>query len=208
MIGGVSSFSEMFAFRRGSEEPVDDERYEQPAWFGPPEDELGTCVPLSIVLGRSERAVVALTNITAHSTGLKLELLALARGLRQSETSRVFHEQHIAGPEDDLSDLFLRVGVEFADGRRASNLEGYRHALRPDQEPEGPLLMQSGGGGGSADTGTVSLHPGYWLWPLPPEGPLRVFTEWPGLEIELCQAELEGAAIADAARRSEQLWSD
>ena len=177
----------------------------QPEWVGPPEDELGASVPLGAVIGRSEKAVVALRQMTGYSTGVMLDLVAAARGLRESETNRLFHEQHAADPEGPPGG-FLRVGVELEDGTRVSSLADRRRLWRADHVPEGPLLLQSGGGGGSAGSGRMTMNPGYWLWPLPPPGTLRLFVEWPSLDVELSSIELDGAAIVEAAARSRPLW--
>ena len=107
--------------------------------------------------------------------GLTFEFVAVARGLAQSEANRVFHEQHMF-EEDELPDALLRIGFELADGRRVSNLGGWRaHRKRmsPDAEPEGPLLLPHAGGGGSSTRGRVTMKPGFWLWPLPRRGRFR-----------------------------------
>jgi hypothetical protein len=184
-----------------------EQEFVRPAWFGPPEDELGVCVPLAVVVGRSDKAVVALRHVTAYSTGITLDLIAAGRDLREAVAQRLFHEQHIAEMDEDLPEGFLRVGIEFPDGRRISNLS-HRPDLwqQPEQEPEGPVLMQSGGGGGSAGAGRVTMNPAYWVWPLPPSGTLRLFVEWPGLGVTLSSADLDGNAILEAAPRSQPLW--
>jgi hypothetical protein len=104
--------------------------------------------------------------------------------------------------------VFLLVGIEFPDGRRVSNLAGRHHFFgQPEQEPEGPLLVPSGGGGGSAGSGRVTMHNAYWLWPLPPPGMLQLFVEWPALGIALSSADLDGGAIRVAASKSQPLWN-
>lgn len=165
-------------------------------------------MPLSVVLARSEKALVALRHVTAYSTGITLDLLAAARGLRDLDAQRMFHEQHLADPDEGLPETFLRVGIEFPDAQRASNLSDPRRRFwsQPDERPEGPVLLQSGGGAGQAGSGRVSMNPVYWLWPLPPPGVLKLFVEWPGLDIALTSAELDGEAILAAASRSESFW--
>jgi len=37
----------------------------QPAWLGPPENEIGVAVALRLLLARTEKVAVALTNITS-----------------------------------------------------------------------------------------------------------------------------------------------
>ena len=118
----------------------------QPAWWAPPEDELGVAVPQNKVLARSERGVVALLHAVAYSSGVALEFVAAARKLSRSATRRLFYEQHEFEP-DDLPDGFLRLGVELSDGSRASNLGGHRAHMNPAAEPPGPIFVQRGGGG-------------------------------------------------------------
>lgn len=50
------------------------------------------------------------------------------------------------------------------------------------------------------------MNPGFWLWPLPKRGTIRVFCEWPLVEIPLSTAELDGAALASAAERAVPVW--
>ena len=152
--------------------------------------------------------MVALCYVTAFSTGLLLDLVAAARGLKESRTQALFHEQHVADPEEGLPEGFLRVGVEYPDGRQASNLSGRHPFWRADSEPEVPVLFQAGGGGGSAGSGRVTMNPGYWLWPLPPAAALRLFVEWPAVEIALSSVELAGDPLLEAASRSEPLWNE
>lgn len=204
----MSGFVEQFriASSRGEDAPAEAER-RPPVWAGPPEDELGVVVPQSLVLGRSTSGVIALRYVTSFSSGLLLDLVAAAKDLKESRAQALFHEQHLADPSEGLPDGFLRVGVEFPDGRQASNLSR-RGFWQADSEPEAPVLFQAGGGGGSAGAGRVRMNPGYWLWPLPPAGSLRLFVEWPIVAIELSVAELACAPLLDAAARSEMLWAD
>jgi hypothetical protein len=203
---GVGDFVDVFGVDAGGE-PDEEPEYLQPAWFGPPQDELGVCLPVSRVLGRSDRAVIALKSITVHSTGMLLELVAVARGLRQAEANGLFHQQHLADPEEGLPDGFIRVGLEYGDGTRVSNLDR-RHLWQSDQEPDGPVLYQASGGGGQTGRGGVSMSPAYWLWPLPPAGSLDLAVEWPALGIKLSRTQFEGDAIAGTAQRARSLWSE
>jgi hypothetical protein len=202
------SFVELFRFAPSGDEPPPPEQPVRPTWWGPPEDELGEPVACSLVIAHSERAVIALREVVAYSNGLAFDVLAAGRGLREAEANRLFHEQHLFDP-DELPDGFLRVGVEAGDAFRASNLVDRRRLWRPDGEPpEGPLLVQSGGGTGSAGDATVRMNPHYWLWPLPPADALRLHVEWPGLGIPLASVELDGAALLEAAARSRPLWAE
>src|SRR3954451_1455201 len=206
----MSSFSQMFSFGSDDDESEQAEEPRPPIWLGAPENELGVVVPEGIVLARSDRAVVALSHATVYSTGVGFEFVAVARGLVPSEAHRVFHDQH-AFSEDELPDAMLRIGFELADGGRVSNFEGwraYRTLMDPDSEPRGPLLFPHGGGGGNSSGSRVTMRPGYWLWPLPPPGPIRISCEWPFVDITLTTAEINSDALLRAARQSPGLWSE
>jgi hypothetical protein len=204
----VGGFVELFRVASSRVDAVRGEEVVAPVWFGPPEEEFGVVVPQSLLLARSETGVVELRFVTAFSTGLLFDLIAGARGLKESRAQALFHEQHVADPEEGLPEGFLRVGVEYPDGRRASNLTGRHRFWQSETPPEEPVLVQAGGGGGSAASGRVRMNPGYWLWPLPPAGRLRVFVEWPIVGIKLSSIDVASAPLVEAASCSERLWYD
>lgn len=206
-MAGVSGFTQMFHFGDDEgESPLEEPK--PPRWFGPPESELGVVLPQSIVLAHSERGVVALSHAVVYSTGVAFDFVAQARGLVLSEANRVFHEQHMF-EEEDLPDALLRIGFEFADGSRISNLGGWRSRrtlMSPDAEPEGSVLIPHAGGGGSSSGGRVTMNPSYWLWPLPPLGPLRISCEWPLVDIVLTTVQIDGTPLVDVAQQARSLW--
>jgi hypothetical protein len=198
----MSSFIQVFGYD-GEGEPPDE--HEQPAWLGPPEEELGVATTLNAVVGRSEQAAVALTQATSFSNGLRLSFLAQARDLDQRTGRTLFHEQHPFGAgEEDLPDGFLRLGVELPGGSKASNIGG-----RPpfgEDDPEGPVFIHRGGGGGSGRRDRVTMNHDYWVWPLPRPGTIRVSCEWPLVGISLSTVEIDGAVLVEAATRGLPLW--
>jgi hypothetical protein len=101
----------------------------------------------------------------------------------------------------ELPDDVLRFGVEFADGRRATNLG---HRDRTAESPPAITLNPRDGSGG----GGRSFDFGYWVFPLPPPGTLTFAVEWPARGIELTRHEVDAAPILAAAAKSEQLWKD
>jgi len=193
-------FSDLFRVD-DDQPPVEAEKFQPPAWFGPSHDELGVHVSLNQIVGRSETGVVALSHAVAYSNGAAFELLAQARGLRGAQPNRIFHEQHIWQIDpDELPDGFLRIGLELPDGTRVSNLSGRRN-LDPQVRPSGSVLLQAGGGGGQSGDGLATMRPGFWLWPLPEAGVLRLSVEWPVVEIPLSTIELGSAELLAAAAR-------
>jgi hypothetical protein len=60
--------------------------------------------------------------------------------------------------------------------------------------------------GGSASSGIA--HATFWVWPLPPAGPLLFVCEWPRYGVGLTHRELEGDQINRAGQRASALWDD
>ena len=198
------SFVDVFSVGDPDEEPEPEETV-SPPWWGPPDDELGVALPQNLVLGRSERGVVALSHTVVYSTGVAFQFIALARGLGRNDVHRLFHEQHAFN--DELPDGFLRLGVELADGRRVSNIGARRARMMGGQgEPEGPVFLAHGGGGGSSHHNRVSMKPAYWLWPMSLPGELKLSCEWPIADIPLTTAAIDGRAFSEAAKRVQRLW--
>jgi hypothetical protein len=98
------------------------------------------------------------------------------------------------------TDELLRFGVQFADGRKATNLD--RPSYDPDREPDRPVLIQHGGGGG------LAWDMEHWVWPLPPPGPFTFVCEWPARGIEESGTEIDAGSILEAAGRAVTFWPD
>jgi hypothetical protein len=202
------SFADLFA--GDLEPPAPPEppaAHERPAWLGPPDGELGIAVPVGLVLGRGEHGVIALSHALAYSTGLSFDLVAHVDGLERRQAGLIFHEQHAAnGDPADLPDGFLRFGLELPDGTRVSNLGGRHRWASLGEEPAGPILAQQGGGGGQSSGTSISWSLGFWLWPLPASGTLRLHCEWPAAGIALSVADLDAATLLEAASRATRIW--
>jgi len=167
---------------------------EPPRWAGPPAGELARVVPVERFLARTGDAAVYVASVTVYATGLTIDLGIRLREPEPDGRVRWFGP----GARDDLSrdDLF-RFGVEFADGRRGTNL------VHPPfgRDPDGPVLLPTGGGGSNAATDI-----GFWLWPLPPPGPLALVCAWPAQRIEETRLELDAAPIVAFADSTRPVW--
>jgi len=172
-------------------------RQRRPRWVAPPENELGSVVPISLVLARTDELALVLSFVVAYSTGFALRL-----GLRLHPDAAIdprsfmpLHGRPWSGEEP------LRFGVEFSDGLKATNL-GPR---RPPAEGEPPITLTMNGGGGG---GGLSFDFSYWVSPLPPPDKITFAVAWPSRAISETQRVLDTAPILEAAALSEQLWED
>jgi hypothetical protein len=181
--------------------PEPEEPLPQPAWVGPPDNEAGIVVPLNAVLARTREVAVALLSATVFSTGFEL-----TSAVRTREQIEAMHENfvmhHRPRKSAELDPGFLRFGLAFADGRKATNLAYPGHAFQADADSSQPVLMPRGSGGGGR-----RWDGNWWVWPLPPAGPLAVVCEWPAYGIALTRHEFDAGKLLDAAERVEQLWA-
>ncbi len=173
----------------------------RPPWLGPPENELGEAVAASVVLVKRSELAIAVTDFRSYSSGIAGRLILRTR--EHEPGGRMMYPLHMMmrGRGADATELpreLLRFGVEFADGRRATTIES-RHS-RGDEPPEIVLMQRGGGGGGGG------WEFSFWIWPLPPEGPLTFAVEWPAESVDLTTRELDAAPLLAAATRSEALW--
>ena len=174
-----------------------------PAWIAPPHNVLPGIAPVQLIVARTDETVAAVAGIQAYPAGFSFTLSLRLRNLSVREEQRLPYLFDSTDPEDDpLAGDFLRFGVQFADGRKATTLD------HPPYDPEGqapdrPVLREHGGGGGG-----TAWDMEYWLWPLPPAGPFAFVCEWPARDIAESRAEIDAAAILEAAGRALTLWSD
>jgi hypothetical protein len=166
---------------------------------------LGVGLPIRIVLARTDDLAVLLNQVSAYPTGFTIEISLLLREEPEffMDLSEVLdgsmRRPHKASPE--LSPDLFRFGIRFADGSKVTNIDPGRWPKEVDEEPTGPLLLARGGGGGGA-----RWEQDYWVWPLPPEGPMAFVCEWPARGIPLTEHEVDATSIREAASSAEVLW--
>jgi hypothetical protein len=173
-----------------------------PPWLGLPHNVLPGIAPLQLVIARTDETVVALAGIQAYPAGFGFTLCLRLRNLSPREEQQFpYLLDRVPVQGHPLPDELLRLGVQLADGRKATNLD--RPSYDPAQEPDRPVLYQHGGGGGGA---TWDME--HWLWPLPPAGPFAFVCAWPGRGIAESRAEIDAGSILEAAGRAVTLWPD
>ncbi len=161
-------------------------------------------VPAEVVLIRTEQVAVAAGSVRAYQNGFEFTLHIRLRG--EAESSCAGHsdpfERHRPRRGARENDDQLRLGILYADGRRAATTGV--HYRPPEEDDDGRLVLRQRGGGGSS----CSQDWDFWVHPLPPEGPVTLVASWVEHGIAESRAELDGAAIRAAAARAMTLWPE
>jgi len=181
------------------EEPSPEDVEEWQRSHEQPDNEVPVPLAVTAVLGRTDSLAVVLRSVEACTTGFGFEVSVR---LRQSPAP---HDD-VYGPvmgQAGAGDQLL-LGVELADGRRTSTLDGLGGwpPRAGAQGAEQPVSLSSSGGGG----GGRRVDRQWWVSPLPPDGPLRLVVRWDARGLEETVTELDGTAVAAAGRRAEVLW--
>jgi hypothetical protein len=95
----------------------------------------------------------------------------------------------------------LRLGVRFADGRRAT-LE--RYAIGPAAGAPIELALSLSSSWASSDDGVFDWE--LAVTAIPEAGPVELYCQWLEMGIAESMAEIDGDALRDAAERSIRLW--
>jgi hypothetical protein len=133
---------------------------ERPLWSGPPPLETGAILAVEQTVARSPNVVLRLPTIRAFHPGCMFDVEVVSRqgglseddwwDLRSSAYVRS-HELHGGAP---LPRKLLRLGVRYADGRKATTIERRpRGTQARDDPPAGPLLSYQPGNSGMPGTG-------------------------------------------------------
>jgi hypothetical protein len=157
------------------------------------------------LLGHSNDAAVGITHLEAFSAGFRFTLTVRLRRLPPELVHGGLHmliSPHAAPGVDTPLERRLLLGLEYADGRRASTLQG-AWPPGPDEAADDQRLMLWPNGAGG---GRQSLDLTYWVSPLPPDGPVTFVLAWPGFGVAESRTFVDGAAIRAAADRSQVLW--
>lgn len=203
---------EFFPVPPEPQDAVDVPQAAQPVWLAPPEAVIAGVVPLELILGRSESTVVALTGMRAFPSGVQMNLSVHVRGkvARRDLNAEVFDGPYRHDMDARWQAGRLKWGFELSDGSRVTNVDPWPQD--PDQDdgthpydsiwqPDRPVLIGGGGGGGGG-----SVERSFWLWPLPPTGPLLVVCQWLDQGIDLSTQTVDAQPFVDAARRAQPAW--
>lgn len=153
-----------------------------------PQTQFPGLVPVgTLPFGRSGRAAVAITGLSAFGNGFEFEVTRLIR-----PDTPGWDEEPFAAHGT------FEVSLRLSDGRVV-------HSGGPsgDSEPAEPFLRPAGGGATSHHS-----QQRWWAWPLPPSGPLEFVCQWPSMGISEARVSVDADLILAAAGHSIQVWPE
>jgi len=167
-------------------------------WTMPGDNVLGGRVFQSLVLAHTPTDVVlALDDIVAYPYGFSFTLVA------RRKLGRKYDDwwEAVADERRRLETEGLQLAVEFSDGTKveASSTPAWLETA----PPIGRSLARIRGW---ADPWSLAIR--YWVWPLPPPGPITVSVEWLRAGVGPSRVVIEGDAVKLAAERTVALWPD
>lgn len=108
--------------------------------------------------------------------------------------------------EDDephtLPRALVRLGIEFPDGAKVTNLVRRWPRSVDEPEPSQGLTPSSGSSSGGKSRQV------FWAWSLPGPGQIRFVCEWPKGGIAESSLVLDGELFHDANDRAQPVWPD
>lgn len=188
------------------DEPADQPpEFEEPEphrvpWRGTSDDTTGVVVPLVRVLARTDDVAIIVGGLVAYPAGFDLSVITIARLATRSgihPNPRGFGLPDGAYP----AGAFLRFGLRFADGSKATN-DGFGRSPRSSGAGMRGLQPRGSGGGGRKYTSR------YWCEPLPPPGALGLVCEWPKYGIAETEDVISADLILAAAAQAKPIWPE
>lgn len=170
-------------------------------------EEIGRSVPTTIawnkVLADTADVVLFTPRLQVYRSLFYIAVAGRLRPTASAEAAERFAGAEVRGDGYDLTSAQLarglRVGVQFADGRRAV-LEQRRLFFHGPLEPA-PLISS---GRATSDTGVFDWE--ITVTAIPQTGPVELYYQWLDLGIGESMVEIDGDALRDAAGQSVELW--
>ena len=182
----------------------DDPADAAPPWLEPRPSALPTPVPVPpLTLHRDEFVVVWASDFEAVDEGFRMAIHvqtahearlieAFGWALRDGRYRRTDMRSPLRElVRSELPPEAFRCGLRFADGTVADSVSDAQEETR--SRPPGPVMSRYGGGGGGR-----RYEQSFWVWPLPPDGPMTVWCEWPDGGVPRSEATVDGGAIRTA----------
>ena len=165
-----------------------------------PGNEMGGVVTITPEVFRSAECAVQLAVTRVFSTGVQFQFGVVVRQQSPRQPGQRPTLPPILGLGRSGDDA-LWVGVELADGRKATNAGGQPPSV--DLPPDAVTLTRTKG---TSDGNAAALT--YFLSPAPPPGALTVVLAWPVFGVGESKMVIPGDELAAAATRIVTLWPE
>ncbi|MEV8212863.1 hypothetical protein [Leifsonia sp. NPDC077715] len=185
------------------EDDIEPPEMEQDPRWNPPVDEVPVIVPIGEALAVTDTVAIVVSHARVFRNGVDIVIDRRTRrgGRTRREWETMQWSAHASFPGSGADRL--RYGMALGDGQ---HLLLDRPGWTPDEDRgDAHSLFATGGGGSGGPDYTVYLD-GMWLWPLPPEGPLEIVTQWPAEGIPESRVVIDGGALRARAVDSRKVW--
>ncbi|MDI6105932.1 hypothetical protein QLQ12_45920 [Actinoplanes sp. NEAU-A12] len=172
---------------------------ERPIWYKP-----DGCIPYPVSferkIFRTNTVALTVSHIAAFPNGFEITL-TIAASPERKDFLRTFGMEQAKGRSESAGPpASLRIGVAFPDGNSATTADPYP-PLDSDSDPPSSLIIEDGSAGANR-----LLNQRYWIWPLPPDGRVRLLIEWPAENLGPSVVDIEAEEIVKAARQAVDPW--
>ncbi len=173
---------------------------ERPAWERPDGVNPGVA-HIGLMLIRTDEVAVAVTSVAAYPNGFEFTVEAQLH--HQDLTWGISPLDPASDPRSEQDpDQALRLGVLYADGRRART-STYQPVPAESGWDENLILQETSTGG----TGRM-WRGEFWVHPLPPDGPVTFVVSWLLRDVPETRTDLDGSVIHEAASRAVIVWPE
>jgi hypothetical protein len=174
---------------------------------------IGAVAPVSLNLAVSDEAGMFITHLTVYPEGFHIHLTVLTRNDPGLVCSKALEASRLQGI--DSEDLYLRLGVEFSDGRKAAaqmrwiSVHGGRPLQRtsPSQLPPSAtndLVLRAGG----REIADCRFSARAWVWPLPTSGHFFMHGAWAAAGLDAGTVSVPVNLVRQSASKARSLWSE
>lgn len=180
--------------------PPPSERRGHQAWL-PPDGVIPGTAAAQLSLIATDEVAVAISGLRAYPNGFEFTVHALGR--REDFPWGASPTDSIADPRTrQAPEKALRLGVFYADGRRAKIASNGPHPVTEDEGERGYLTVLEVGRRGTDRQWTGD----FWVNPLPADGPVTFVASWLLYGVAETHAELDSSTIREAAGRATRAW--
>jgi len=169
-----------------------------------PEHAIPAGVPVNLIVIHTQDVAVTVHGLRSYEYGFEF---TLREDYRREAVEVPGGGPPIIGADGEPAPLSeqitLRFGLLFADGRRGA-IGRVAPAFQREAPPTGELWLAPGRSGG----GPRRWDREFWVYPLPPDGPVTFVASWLEQGVSEARAEVDAALIRQAAERTARLWPE